>query len=73
MLPLPVVTFAKFHLKGPAAQWWESHKGMLPAETVTTWQDFQLAFRARYIPQGLMDQKKEFRKLSHGTITMDEY
>ena len=47
---------------------------MLPAETVTTWQEFQLAFRARHIPQGQMDQKKkEFRKLSQGTMTVDEY
>ncbi|XP_073353804.1 uncharacterized protein [Aegilops tauschii subsp. strangulata] len=48
--------------------------GMLPAETVTTLQEFQLAFRARHTPQGLMDQKKkEFRKLSQGTMTVDEY
>ncbi|XP_073353816.1 uncharacterized protein [Aegilops tauschii subsp. strangulata] len=72
--PASYVTFVAFHLKGPAAQWWESHRGMLPAETVTTWQEFQLAFRARHIPQGLMDQKKkEFRKLSQGTMTVDEY
>jgi hypothetical protein len=36
--PDSYVTFATFHLKGTAAQWWDSHKGMLPAETVTTWQ-----------------------------------
>ena len=42
--PASYVTFATFHLKGLAAQWWESHRGMLPAETVTTWQEFQLAF-----------------------------
>ena len=71
--PASYVTFATFHLKGSAAQWWESHRGMLPAETVTTWQEFQLAFRARHIPQGLIDQKKEFRKLSQGTMTVDEY
>ena len=71
--PASYVTFATFHLKGPAAQWWESHRGMLPAETVTTWQEFQLAFRARHIPQGPMDQKKkEFCKLSQGTMTVDE-
>ena len=35
--PASYVTVATFHLKGPAAQWWESHKGMFPAETVTTW------------------------------------
>src|SRR3989337_3809373 len=48
--PDSYVTFATSHLKGPAAQWWESHKDVLPAETVATWQEFHLAFRARYIP-----------------------
>jgi hypothetical protein len=57
--PDSYVTFATFHLKGPAAQRWESHKGMLPAETITTWQEFQSAFHAPYIPQGLMDQKNQ--------------
>ncbi|XP_073357970.1 uncharacterized protein [Aegilops tauschii subsp. strangulata] len=72
--PASYITFATFHVKGPAAQWWESHRGMLPTEVVTTWQKFQLAFRARHIPQGLMDQKKkEFCKLSQGTMTVDEY
>src|SRR3990170_2347640 len=72
--PDSYVTFATFHLKGPAAQWWESHKSMLPAESVSTWQEFQSAFHARYIPQGLIDQKKqEFRKLTQDTMTVDEY
>jgi hypothetical protein len=53
--PDSYVTFATFHLKGLAAQWWESHQGILPTETVTTWQEFQSAFRARYIPLGLME------------------
>ena len=44
--PASYVTFATFHLKGPAAQWWESHMSILPAGTVPTWQEFQLAFRA---------------------------
>ena len=38
--PTSYVTFAAFHLKGPAAQWWESHRRMLPTETVTTWVEF---------------------------------
>src|SRR3954463_4133125 len=68
------VTFATYHLRGPAAQWWESHKLALPDGTVTTWQDFQIAFRAWHIPQGLMDQKKEeFHKLRQGQTTIDEY
>ena len=72
--PDSYVTFATFHLKGPAAQWWESHRRMLPTGTATTWIEFQSAFRARHIPQGLMDQKKkEFRKLTQGKMTVDEY
>src|SRR3954470_23495650 len=68
------VTFATYHLRGPAAQWWESHKLALPNGTVTTWQEFQMAFRAWHIPQGLMDQKKEdFRQLRQGQTTVDEY
>jgi hypothetical protein len=74
VIPDSYVTYATYHLRGSAAQWWESHKDMLPAETVTTWQQFQSTFRARYIPQGLMDRKKqEFRKLTQGTMTVDEY
>ena len=38
--PASYVTFAAFHLKGPAAQWWESHRLALPDGTVTTWQEF---------------------------------
>src|SRR3954464_4572626 len=68
------VTFATYHLRGPAAQWWESHKLALPDGTITTWQDFQIAFHAWHIPQGLMDQKKEeFRQLRQGQTTVDEY
>ena len=72
--PASYVTFAMYHLKGSAAQLWESHTRMLPAGTVTTWIEFQAAFRAHHIPQGLMDQKKkEFRNLTRGKKTVDEY
>src|SRR4051812_26468562 len=72
--PASYLTFAMYHLRGRAAQWWESHRLALPDGTVTTWQEFQLAFRAWHLPQGLMDQKKEeFRKLRQGQTTVDEY
>ena len=72
--PASYVTYAMYHLRGSAAQWWESHRRALPAGTVTTWQEFQLAFRAWHIPRGLMDQKKEeFRKLRQGQTTVVEY
>ena len=72
--PASYVTFASFFLKGPAAQWWDSHGRTLPTGTVITWPDFQAAFRARFIPQGTMDRKKrEFRNLTQGNKTVDAY
>src|SRR4051812_23778954 len=72
--PDSYVTYATYHLRGPAAQWWESHRLALPDETVTTWQEFQSSFRAWHIPLGLMDQRKEeFRQLRQGQTTVDEY
>jgi hypothetical protein len=50
--PANFVTFAAFFLKGPAAQWWDTHKRTLPAGTVITWYEFQAAFRAFYIRMG---------------------
>ncbi|XP_044428647.1 uncharacterized protein [Triticum aestivum] len=72
--PASYVTFASFFLKGPAAQWWDSHRRTLPAGTIITWPDFQAAFRARFIPQGVMDRKKrEFRNLTQGNKTVEAY
>ena len=72
--PASYVTFVTHHLRGSAAQWWESHRNTLPAGTVTTWEEFQTAFHARHIPKGLMHQKKkEFHKLTQGKMTVDEY
>ena len=72
--PASYVIFAAYHFRGLATQWWESHRRMLPDGTVTTWEEFQTAFRARHIPRGLMDQKKkEFRNLIQGKMTVDEY
>ena len=72
--PASYVTFASFFLKGHAAQWWDSHRRTLPAGTIITWPDFQAAFRARFIPQGVMDRKKrEFRNLTQGNKTVEAY
>jgi hypothetical protein len=69
--PANYVTFATFFLKGPAAQWWDTHRNTLAAGTVVTWADFKTAFRARYIPQGVIDRKKtEFRNLVQGNKTV---
>ena len=35
---------------------------------------FQTAFRARHIPQGIMDRKKrEFRNFTQGRLTVEAY
>src|SRR4051812_17055636 len=57
--PGDYVTFVAYHLKGPAAQWWSTHKRSLPVGVVITWNEFQSAFRARYISQGIIDHKLE--------------
>ena len=72
--PDSFVNFAAFQLRGPAAQWWDTHKRSLPVGTVVTWQEFQTAFRARHIPQGIMDRKKrEFRNFTQGRLTVEAY
>ena len=44
------VNFAAYFQKGPAAQWWDSHRRSQPDGTIITWAEFKAAFRARYIP-----------------------
>jgi hypothetical protein len=72
--PANYVTFASYFLKGPAAQWWDTHRHTVPARTIITWVEFKAAFRAHYILQGVMDRKKhEFRNLTQGNKTMEAY
>ena len=68
------VTFAAYFLKGPAAQWSDSHKHTLAEGAVVNWQEFQTAFRGHHIPQGIMDRmKREFHELTQGKDTVDAY
>jgi hypothetical protein len=72
--PASYVMFASYFLKGPAAQCWDSHRRTMAVGTIITWLEFQAAFHARYIPQGIMDRKKrEFRNLTQGSKTVDVY
>nr|CAB3489057.1 unnamed protein product [Digitaria exilis] len=68
------VTFAAQQLRGPALVWWETYRGMLPAETMLTWQNFKDAFKAHHIPKGLVERKlREFLTLTQGTHTVYQY
>src|SRR3989337_2674234 len=72
--PANYVTFATYFLKGLAAQWWATHRQTLPPDTVVTWEEFKIAFRARYIPLAVIARKKaEFRSLVQGNKTVEVY
>src|SRR3954467_1973685 len=68
------VTFAAYHLEGPASLWWENYEAMRPVGQITTWADFSAAFREHHIPEGLMDRKREeFCNFTQGRLTVDAY
>jgi hypothetical protein len=63
--------FAVQQLQGPARLWWGNYISMLLENHVVTWQEFQIAFRAHHIPEGLMERKlNEFLALTQGTHTV---
>src|SRR3954463_1286306 len=71
---LNYVTLATYLLRGPAAQWWDTHKSSHAEGTVFSWTEFKTAFRARYIPQAIMNRMRaEFRNLVQGSKTVEAY
>ena len=61
------VTFTTYFVRGPTAQWWDTHKSSLAEGTFVTWNEFKAAFRARYVPQAVMNRMTaEFRNLVQG-------
>src|SRR3954466_4403935 len=71
---LNYVTFATYLRRGPAAKWWDTHKSSLVEGTVISSTEFKTAFRARYIPQAIMNRMKvEFRNLVQGSKSVEAY
>src|SRR4051812_17929219 len=71
---LNFVTFATYLPRGPAAQWWDTHKSSLAEGTVISWTEFKTAFRARYIPHAIMNRMKaEFHNLVQGSKSVEAY
>src|SRR3954470_14193818 len=74
MNALNYVTFATYLLRGPAAQWWDTHKSSFAEGTVISWTEFKTTFRARYIPQAIMNRMKaELRNLVHRSKYVEAY
>jgi hypothetical protein len=66
--------FAAQQLHGATRIWWDNFCAMQPAGHVISWEKFWTAFRAHYIPEGLMERKlNEFLALTQGTRTVLQY
>jgi hypothetical protein len=67
-------SFAAQQLRGAARIWWDNFCAMQPAGHVITWDEFRAAFRAHYIPEGLLERKlNEFLALTQGASTVLQY
>jgi hypothetical protein len=49
--------FAAQQLRGPASTWWGNYVAIQPAGHQVTWDEFKLAFREHYIPEGVLHMK----------------
>jgi hypothetical protein len=66
--------FAVHQLRGAAGVWWVNMVTARPAGHRVTWQEFRDAFRAHYIPDGVMAMKlEEFLSLKQGNQTVLQY
>jgi hypothetical protein len=67
-------SFAAQQLRGAARIWWDNFYAMQPAGHVISWDEFRIAFRAHYIPEGLLGRKlNEFLALTQGSNTVLQY
>jgi hypothetical protein len=46
-------------LRGPASTWWANFSTIQPAGHQITWEEFKLAFREHYVPEGVLQMKLE--------------
>jgi hypothetical protein len=66
--------FAVQQLRGPASTWWANFSAIQPAGHQITWEEFKLAFREYYVPEGVLHMKQEeFIRLKQGGDTIMQY
>jgi hypothetical protein len=66
--------FAAQQLRGLASTWWGNFVAIQPARHQVTWDEFKLAFREHYIPEGVLHMKQEeFIRLKQGGDTVMQY
>jgi hypothetical protein len=61
--------FTTQQLRGPASTWWANFSAIQPAGHQVTWEEFKLAFKEHYVPEGVLQMKlEEFICLKQGDI-----
>jgi hypothetical protein len=66
--------FATQHLRGDACAWWANYTTTHPADYQVPWAEFRDAFRAYYIPAGVMRKKQQkFMDLKQGGRSVHDY
>ncbi|GJM94010.1 hypothetical protein PR202_ga10619 [Eleusine coracana subsp. coracana] len=72
--PVQKTLFAAQQLHGAAGAWWANHVASMGTDRQITWDEFKDAFRAHYIPAGLIRRKaREFAALKQGSRSVEEY
>jgi hypothetical protein len=66
--------FAAQQLRGDASAWWANYTSTRPTDYQLSWVEFCNAFRAYYIPAGVMRKKhQEFKDLKQGGRSVHDY
>jgi hypothetical protein len=66
--------FATQQLHGDTSAWWANYATTRPADYQVPWTEFRNAFRAHYIPAGVMRKKhQEFIDLKQGGRSVHDY
>jgi hypothetical protein len=66
--------FTAQQLWGDASAWWANYTATRPTDYQVPWAEFRNAFRAYYIPAGVMRKKRqEFMDLKQGGRSMHDY
>jgi hypothetical protein len=66
--------FAAQQSRGPASTWWGNFVAIQQVGHQVTWDEFKLAFREHYIPEGVLHMKQEeFMRLKQGGDTVMQY
>jgi hypothetical protein len=66
--------FVAQQLRGPASTWWGNYVAIQPTDHQVTWDEFKLAFREHYIPEGVLHMKQEeLMKLKQGGDHLSQY